>query len=213
VEAENPALFEARAKRVIQHLQKRNISGFFVKDKPAAVSLLLSLIKPKSSVAWGGSISLARDLGFMDILRKGDYAVIDREAAKTPDEIERVYREAFFADTYLLSANAITIDGKLVNVDGRGNRAAAMIYGPRQVIVVAGCNKICPDLPSAVSRARNEAAPLNTERLSRKTPCRDDGVCHHCLVDDCVCCHTVVTRKSAIANRIQVILVGEPLGF
>jgi L-lactate utilization protein LutB len=212
-EREIETIAEKRADRVIKNLRRRGMEGFFAKDKEEANRKILSLLAPGSTVAWGGSVTLSRDLQTLDLIRTGGFKAIDREAAKTPEEIEKAYRDAFFSDTYLLSANAITVDGKIVNVDGRGNRVAAMAYGPRQVILVAGCNKICPSLETALERARNEAAPLNTERLSRKTPCREDGVCHHCLVEDCVCCMTVVTRKSVIPGRIKVILVGEDLGF
>lgn len=213
MQSEIKAVYALRAAAAIAALKKRGMEGFWADDRETAARLILSLIPEGSSVAWGGSITLARDLGLYDVLRAGPYSTIDRDAAKTPQEVERVFRDSLSADVYLMGCNAISMDGQLVNVDARGNRVAALAYGPRSVIVASGCNKLCPDLESAMRRAREEAAPPNAERLGYKTACRADGLCHDCLAEECICCQTLVTRKSRVPGRIKVVLVGEDLGF
>jgi hypothetical protein len=211
--SEIDSVFALRAAKIIAALKRRAMEGYFAADRAAAVVALRSLMQDGQSVAWGGSTSLARDLGFIDVVRRGPYRVIDRDAAKTPEEAEQAFRESFCADTYLMGTNAITLDGELVNVDARGNRVAALAYGPRQVLVVAGRNKVCADLPAALRRAREEAAPPNALRLGYKTPCSVDGLCHDCLGEACICCQTLITRMSRVPGRIKVVLVGEDLGF
>jgi hypothetical protein len=213
VEAERSAVYALKAAKLMSALRKRGMEGRFAPDRSAAAALALSLAPEGSRVAWGGSVSCDRDLGIIEALRKGPYEVIDRDAAKTPAEKEKAFRDSFFADAYFMGTNAISQDGELVNVDANGNRVAALSYGPRRVIVIAGCNKICADLPQAMRRAREEAAPPNVLRLGYQTPCRIDGICHDCLSEECICCQILVTRKSRVPGRIQVILVGEDLGF
>jgi len=207
------SVFALRAVKIVAALKRRAMEGYFAADRLEAAGVLRSLMPRGQSVAWGGSVSLARDLGFIDEVRSGPYRVIDRDAAATPEEAEKAFRESFCADTYLMGTNAITMDGELVNVDARGNRVAALAFGPRQVIVVAGRNKVCADLPSAMRRAREEAAPPNALRLGYRTPCSVDGLCHDCLGETCICCQTLVTRMSRVPGRIKVVLVGEELGF
>jgi hypothetical protein len=213
MDGEKRELYGLRAQAVLKALPRRGIQGHFAQDSGAAVPLILSLIKEGSSVAWGGSMTLARDLKLYDAIRQGPYKAIDRDAAKTPEESERLHRESFSADCYLMGCNAVSASGELVNVDANGNRAAALLYGPRRVILALGCNKICPDLDAALARAREEAAPPNSIRLKKDTPCRLDGHCHDCLSADCICCHTVITRKSRTPDRIHLVLIGEDLGF
>lgn len=139
--------------------------------------------------------------------------LLDRDTVKSDEEKRMVHYETFNCDYYLMSSNAITQDGKLVNIDGNGNRIAALIYGPANVIIIAGMNKITADEDSAIKRIRNYTAPLNSLRLSKYTPCTRTGSCEECLSDDCICCQVLVTRKSSHKKRIKVILVGEELGF
>jgi hypothetical protein len=213
VQAEIAEVYRLRAAKTIAALKRRGMEGFFAADRAQASSLALSLVERGSSVSWGGSTTLARDLGLIEALRAGPYTVVDRDAAKTPEEKEKAFRESFFVDSYFMGTNALTQDGELVNVDANGNRVAALAYGPRQVIIVSGCNKICADLPSALRRAREEAAPPNALRLGLKTPCSVDGLCHDCLGETSICCQTLITRMSRVRGRIKLILVGEELGF
>ena len=146
------------------------------------------------------------------------YYCADKQAAlkpaATPEEKTELMRQALLCDTYLMSSNAISSDGQLVNIDGNGNRCAALIYGPKQVLVVAGLNKVTGSLEAAMDRARNVAAPINAKRFAGlQTPCYKAGLCGDCLSADCICSQIVITRTSRNKGRIKVILVGESLGF
>ena len=153
------------------------------------------------------------EIGLIADLKNSDYTVYDRMSAKTPEEREAILTEVSHCDYYFMSSNAITLDGQLVNIDGMGNRVASLIAGPKNVVIVAGMNKVAPTLDAAMDRVRNQAAPPNCIRLGLNTPCAKFGRCVDCLDDSCICCETVITRKSRIAGRIKVILVGEPLGY
>lgn len=177
-----------------------------------AAQLAVSLIPKSHSVGWGGSMSVEAT-GVLSLLRQEGYTLIDRDTAKTPEERIQLMRRALLADTFLTSANAISCDGCLVNIDGNGNRVAAMCYGPSSVIVIAGRNKLAPDLPAALERARNTAAPANAKRLSKATPCTADGACHNCLSPQTICCQFLTTRVCNPAGRIKIILVDDDLGF
>jgi len=201
-----------KAENLIKNFNKRNIEGYYAENSEEAKNMLEELIKEKSSVSWGGSMTL-KEIGIFDILKAGNYKLLDRADAKNSAEIEEIYHQALNADYYLMSSNAITQSGKLVNVDGNGNRLAALIYGPKNVIIVAGINKVTVDEKSAIKRVRNQAAPANSIRLKQKTPCAKTGYCQSCQVEDTICCQTVITRYSRQNGRIKVILVGEELGF
>ena len=203
---------EINAKKIIENLEKRNMQGFFVKTKEDALQKALELIPNKSTICWGGSQSIMQ-IGLIDALYNGDYQLFDRAKATNQDEIDKIYTKAFTSDFYLASANAITLDGKIVNIDGTGNRVAAMIYGPKNVILVVGVNKIAKDETSAIDRVKNYASPINAMRLDRKTPCAIKGNCYDCLSGDTICCVTTVHRYSRYKDRIKVILVGEELGY
>ena len=152
--------------------------------------------------------------GILDALRaKSDIHLIDRNTAKTPEETKQMYRDAFSADTYFMSTNAITLDGELINIDGNGNRVAALIYGPDQVIIVAGLNKVTANVEDGIRRVRNCATPPNCIRLNKKTPCAATGRCADCLSPEGICNQIVITRRSGNPDRIKVILIGESLGY
>lgn len=204
--------YRIKAENLIRNFEKRNIEAFYVKDSKAARAKVLELIKERTSVSWGGSMTLG-EIGIFDKLKAGDYKLLDRATASNSAEKEKIYHQALSADYYLMSSNAITQAGELVNVDGNGNRLAALIYGPKNVIIVAGMNKVTVDQESAVKRVRNQAAPANSVRLDQKTPCAKTGYCSSCQIDDTICCQTVITRRSRQDGRIKVILVGEELGF
>ena len=200
------------AQRVIRMLQARHHEAYYALDRAEALKIALSLIPEGGTVGWGGSLSVEQ-IGLKDAVRAGNYRAIDRDRAATPEEKAALERQAFFADAYLMGTNALTEDGQLVNIDGRGNRVAALCYGPERVIVIAGINKLAADLESAISRARHTAAPINAQRFPGKTPCCERGICGDCHADDCICSQIVITRGSMTPGRIKVILVGEALGF
>lgn len=204
--------YEKTAKTVIANLKKRQMEGYYCTDKAAAVQKVLELMPKGASVSWGGSMTLS-EAGIMDALSASEYCLIDRATAKTPEEQRAVYSAICGSDFFLTSTNAITLDGELVNIDGNGSRLAFLIFGPQNVIVVAGMNKLVKDVESGYQRVKTVACPPNATRLSRKTPCAVNGVCGDCYASDCICSQTVITRRSHIPNRIKVILVGESLGY
>lgn len=210
MDANVSAVLEKRINRTIGNLQNNKMDAYYVKTRADAVELVKELCPEGQSVSWGGSMTL-EECGIKELLRQGAYRCLDREA-KGADQ-DQVQHEAFFCDTYFCSSNAITEAGELYNVDGRGNRVAAMIYGPKSVIVVAGCNKIVPDLEAARMRMRDTAAPANATRLDRRTPCKVLGICRDCHSDDRICSDYVVMSQQMIKGRIKVIIVGEPLGY
>lgn len=200
------------AERVIKGLVSRNMEGFYVHTKEEAKELALSLMPEGSSVGWGGSMT-AKDIGLIDAVIEGNYKEINRDTAKTPEEKNKLSREMFFADYFITGCNAMTEDGVMVNIDGNGNRVAAIVFGPAHVIVICGMNKIVRDEAAAFSRARNEAAPVNAQRFGLETPCSKTGVCADCKSPDTICCQFLTTRYSKHKGRIKVILVNEDLGF
>ncbi|MGM0368867.1 MAG: lactate utilization protein [Bacillota bacterium] len=204
--------YQTRAENVIAEFEKRNIEGYYCASQKEAVAKALDLAEDDSSVAWGGSMTI-RDIGLVEQLKETNYEVFDRATAETEAEVNEIYHQALGADYYFMSSNAITLDGKLVNIDGRGNRIAALIYGPQNVIVIAGMNKVVADEEAAEKRVRNHAAAINAIRLDQDTPCAKTGECHNCLVNDCICCQKLITRNSRQPGRIKVILVGEELGY
>jgi hypothetical protein len=176
------------------------------------VEKALSLIPEGAKVGWGGATS-ARQIGLTDAIHAGPYSVIDRDLLPTPEEREQAARDCLSADVFITGANAISLDGQMVNIDGNGNRVAAIIYGPKSVLVIAGMNKVTTDLEAAVVRARTVAAPINAQRFPGQTPCRVNGVCGDCRSESCICNQIVITRNCRPAGRISFILVGEDLGF
>ena len=205
--------YEALAKTIIKNLAKRRMEGYYCATAAEAKEKILSMIDSGTEVAFGGAMTL-NESGILAALReRTDITLLDRDAAKTPEEAGKIYRQAFSADTYLTSTNAITMDGELINIDGRGNRVAALIFGPGQVIVVAGMNKVATDEAAGLARVRNVAAPANCIRLGKTTPCTVTGRCGDCFGDASICSQIVVTRRSSELNRIKVILVGEELGY
>lgn len=205
--------YENKANRIIENLEKRNMEGFYAKDRQQLLEMVLSHIEEGKSIAWGGSVTI-QECGLMDALRNSNrYDLIDRDQATTLREKREFLAKAMLADYFLMSTNAITEDGELVNIDGFGNRLAPLIQGPDQVIIIAGMNKVVEDVPSGLYRTRNIASPQNTIRLSKNTPCATTGSCGDCMSPDCICNQIVITRRSGFKGRIKVFLVGESLGY
>ena len=197
------------ARKVIKGLESRNMSGYWAESKKDALAQALALIPEGSSVTMGGAMS-AHEIGLVDALKKGNYNFIDRDEY---EDKRAAMLAAYDADVFLASANAITDDGILVNIDGNSNRVSAIAQGPRKVIFIVGMNKICPDLDSAMKRARNVAAPINAQRFNLNTPCCKTGACMDCKSPDTICCQFLITRFSRHKDRIHVILVNGNLGF
>lgn len=204
---------EKKVSRTIENLEKNNMKGYFVQNEEEAVTKVEELIKEGDTVSVGGSMTLF-ETGVIDYLRNGKYNFLDRyKEGLTPEDIKNIYRKSFAADAYFTSSNAITEEGELYNVDGRGNRVAAMIYGPDKVIVVVGVNKIVRDLDEAIMRNREWAAPANAKRLNRKTPCAEVGYCMDCNSNDRICSEYVAIRRQMEQGRIHVIIVNKDLGY
>ncbi len=205
--------YETTAKKIIENMQKRNFEGYYCHTKEEAVTLANSFVQPGHTVYFGGSMTLA-ETGMIDFLKsRDDITIIDRADAKTPEEVTKIYREAFSCNTYMMSTNAITLEGELINIDGTGNRVSALIYGPDQVIILAGMNKVASGRRTGIDRVKNIASPPNAIRLDRKTPCAMTGACQDCYSPDCICSNTVITRRTPVPGRIKIILIGEELGY
>ena len=199
---------EILAQTVIKGLESRNMSGYYAADKEEAVKKALEVIGKGSTVAMGGCQS-AHEIGLIQALEEGDYNYIDR-SNMTPRES---LMAAYDADVFLSSANAMTNDGIMVNIDGNSNRVSCIAQGPKKVVFIVGMNKICSDLDEAIKRARNVAAPANAQRFDVKTPCKVTGKCADCKSPDTICCQFLITRYSRHEGRIQVILVNDTLGY
>ncbi len=200
---------ELLAEKVIKGLQSRNMSGYYAKDKEEALKIAIGLIEEGSSVTMGGGMSV-HEIGLVEALKKGNYNFIDRD---TYEDKRAAMLLAYDADVFLSSANAMTEDGILVNIDGNSNRVSAIAQGPKKVIFIVGMNKIANDVDSAMKRARNVAAPINAQRFNINTPCKLTGACMDCKSMDTICCQFLITRFSKHAGRIHVVLVNDNLGF
>ena len=204
--------YEKRGKTLAKHLSAHHFESYYCATKEEALEKALSLIPEGSKVGWGGAIS-AQQIGLLDAVKSGAYQVIDRDCAASPEERTALMRACFDADFFIMGANAISLDGSLVNIDGIGNRLGMLIYGPKNVLVIAGMNKVADTLEDAVTRARTVAAPINKQRFGTDTPCTSTGNCADCLSDGCICNQILITRHCRPVGRIQFIIVGEDLGL
>ena len=201
------------AEKMIKNLRRRNMEAFYCPTAQDAVAQVQALIADGSSVTWVGSMTI-RDMGLPQALReRGTLEVLDRDLVEDAQEKQQMYLKAFSADVYLSSANAISEDGVIVNIDGNGNRVAAITWGPRMVIFVIGLNKVAATVQDAISRARSTASPINAQRFDISTPCHNDGVCHNCNSPESICSYIHLLRNSRNGNRHKVVLVGENLGY
>ncbi len=200
---------EIVANTVIKGLESRNMSGYYAANKEEALKPALSLIPEGSTVTMGGGMSV-HEIGLVKALKEGNYEFIDRDEM---EDKRAAMLAAYDADVFLASANALTTDGVLVNIDGNANRVSAIAQGPKKVVFIVGLNKLCGDVDSAMKRARNVAAPVNAQRFNLSTPCAKTGACADCKSPDTICCQFLITRYSKHKDRIHVILVNEHLGF
>lgn len=205
--------YKILAEKLLNALKKRNYEAYFCETKEEAKAKVLSLIPEKSSVAWGGSFSLL-ETGIIEAIRKGNFKALDRDIAQKPEEKQQLMKEALTCDTYLSSVNAIAEDGTMFNIDGNGNRIAAIAYGPESVILLVGMNKLVKTREDALIRARNIAAPTNALRLGISSlPCTSVGSCCNCNSEECICSQIVEMRRNRVDGRIKIVLVGEDIGF
>jgi len=209
------AFYRKQAEQIIGHLQRQGMDGFYFDNAASAVVEVCNMIPAGSLVGLGGSVTVI-ETGLIDALRKQDIRLLDRfQEGVTVEEVDVMRHESMQADVFIASSNAITLDGKLVNMDGMGNRVAAMIYGPKKVILVMGMNKVVPNVMEAISRIKTTAAPMNAIRVNKKTPCFVTGVCHDpkCTPPNRICGQLVIIEASMINDRIKVVLIGEEYGF
>lgn len=208
--------------KTIKNLEKNGFKPYFVETKDEVVPLIETLINKGESVSNGGSETL-KECNVFDLIKNGDYDFIDRTGLEG-DELRQSYLRAFGCDTYFCSSNAVTENGELYNVDGNSNRVACIVYGPKQVIMVVGVNKIVKDINEAITRVKECCAPLNTKRLNCKTPCAVTGkcislnsenplICDGCGSEQRICCNYVVSAKQRNKDRIKIIIVNENLGY
>lgn len=204
--------YEKRGQLLVKNLQSHHFEAYYCANKEEALSKALELIPKGASVGWGGALS-AQQIGLLEAVSGGEYIAIDRDQAKSPEERVALQKKALLADVFITGANALSMDGQMVNIDGNGNRVAAIVYGPDTVLVIAGMNKAVDTLEDAVRRARTVAAPMNKQRFPMQTPCEVTGTCANCKSEGCICNQLLITRNSKPAGRIKVILVGQELGF
>lgn len=204
---------DERIQKTMKALELNRMKPFYAENSAEAREIVRGLIEKDKLITSGGSMTL-KESGVIEMLMKDFSGVyLDRSAGKDRDEVEEIMRKAFVSDTFLASTNALTENGELYNVDGNGNRVSAMIYGPKQVIIVAGVNKIVKDLAEAKERVEKIAAPKNTVRLDCATPCKKLGECQHCHSDARICCSYVTLAHQRVPDRIKVVIVNEDLGY
>ena len=204
--------YKKRGEILVKNLQSRHFEAYYCDTREDALTKALELIPEGSVVGWGGALS-AEQIGLMEALHAGNYRPIDRSLAKNQEEREQMMKDMLFSDVFLTGANGLSLDGQMVNIDGTGNRVAAIIYGPKSVIVIAGMNKVEDTLEDAIRRARTVAAPMNNQRFGNDNPCSVTGSCGNCKNEKCICNQIVITRHCRPIGRIKFILVGEELGF
>jgi len=217
--SENPdnraVIYQAQAETIIQNMKKRGIEGVYHVTAKEAVREICGRIPQDALVGLGGSETIIES-GLVDALRGMDIRLLDRYREDIgKDEVDTMRRESLLSDIFISSSNALTADGRPVNIDGLGNRVAAMIYGPKKVILMVGMNKVVPTVDDAISRIKNLAAPINAIRVGASTPCATAGFCQepHCSPPHRICGQLVITEASPIPGRLTVVLVGEDLGY
>ena len=214
---------KARVEATLKNLKRNRMEAYYVDTKEQACDLVKTLVQPGATVSCGGSVTL-KQTGVYDIIASGDYDFLDRSACKTAEETDALYRQVFSADAFFTSANAVTENGELYNVDGNSNRVAAIVFGPKSVICVCGVNKLVKNIDEAIRRVKTKAAPPNTVRLGIETPCaktgacislkqEDPDMCAGCHGDGRICCNYVVCAQQRHINRIKVIIIGEEYGY
>ena len=205
-------LYEIKGPKVADALKKRGFEAYYVNNSSEAVEKIIQIIPKEHSVSWGGCMTMDQ-IGLKEKLVSSGYTLIDRDTAADAAQREKLMHDSLNCGSFIMSSNAITEDGQLFNIDGKGNRVAALCYGPQNVIVIAGMNKVVQDMDAAYSRVRGFAAPANAQRFDIDTPCKKIGECADCLSSTTICAQFVTTRFCKPAGRIKVVLIGESLGI
>lgn len=204
--------YENRGKVLVKNLKSRYFDAYYCDNKEQALEKALELIPADAVIGWGGATS-AQQIGLMETLNAKGYYTLDRDKVSDMPEKLQISKQCLLADVFLTGANAISLDGQMVNIDGTGNRVAAIVYGPDMVLVIAGMNKVADTLEEAMDRARHLAAPMNNQRFDNQNPCKFTGSCADCKCETCICNQILITRHCRPAGRIKFILVGEELGY
>lgn len=204
--------YEKRGQILVKNLKRRHFDAYYCATKEEALTKALELIPEQAKVGWGGVLS-AGQIGLLQALKEGNYQVVDREKCTTQEERHQAAMEAMASDVFITSANGLSLEGEMVNIDGMGNRVAAIVYGPKEILVIVGMNKVTDTLEDAITRARTVAAPLNQQRFGLNNPCTVTGTCADCLSESCICNQILITRHCRPVGRIKFILVGEELGL
>ena len=204
--------YEKRGNILVKNLKSRHFDAYYCATKEDALKKALELIPEGASVGWGGAMS-CQQIGLVDAVNDGPYRAMDRSKCASMEEREQMMLDHLRSDVYLTGANGLSLDGQMVNIDGTGNRVAAIIYGPKSVLVVAGMNKVMDTLDEAVRRARTVAAPMNQQRFLLENPCTVTGTCADCKSERCICNQIVITRHCRPVDRIKFVIVGEDLGL
>ncbi|MEA3422938.1 MAG: lactate utilization protein [Bacillota bacterium] len=213
MDANTDFIIKKRLTKTAENLKKNNITPHIIDNLEELHKTIKTLISPNDIVALGGSMTLF-ETGVIDLLRNGDYKLLDRyEKGLNPEDIRKIFLNSFYSDAYFTSTNALTTDGVLYNIDGTGNRVAAMLYGPKKVIVIVGVNKIVNNLDEAENRLRNFTAPANARRLNLKTPCASTGICSDCDSPDRICSDFVMIKRQRTPNRMHVLLLKDAYGY
>ena len=202
-------IYRKRGNILVRNLQKRHFEAYYCETASEALDKALELIPKGASVGWGGAMS-AQQIGLIDAVKTPQYRAIDRTTAV---DREQAMKDSIFADVFLSGANALSLDGELVNIDGTGNRVSAIVYGPKSVLIIAGMNKVMDTLDDAITRARTVAAPMNQQRFQLDNPCTHTGTCADCTSQSCICNQILITRHCRPVGRIKFIIVGEDLGM
>lgn len=205
-------MYAKRGEILVKNLNKRHFDAYYCDTKEKALEKALEMIPEGATIGWGGVMS-AHQIGLVKALNEGNYNTIDRDKCTTPEEKLQAAKDAMFCDVFLTGANGLSLDGEMVNIDGTGNRVAAIVYGPKEVLVIAGMNKVSDTLEDAITRARTVAAPLNQQRFGLNNPCTVTGTCADCKSETCICNQILITRHCRPVGRIKFILVGEDLGL
>ncbi|QAA30459.1 lactate utilization protein [Clostridium manihotivorum] len=204
---------EKKIERTIEALGKNNINGYHIQSRGELLEKIKELVSEGATVSCGGSATLT-ELGLLEHLRSGRYEFLDRAAKGiTEEEKKEIHRKTFSADAFFTSTNALTEDGQLFNVDGGGNRVAAMLFGPDKVLVVCGVNKIVKNIEEAIERNKRVSAPINAKRLNRNTPCAKVGYCMDCSSNDRICNEYTVIKRQGDKTRMHVLILNENLGY
>ncbi|MCM1334761.1 MAG: lactate utilization protein [Bacteroides sp.] len=204
---------ELRVAKTIKALERNNMAGYYVRSQEELFALVDRLLEGSELITAGGSMTLAETGVTAHLKEKYAERFSDRADCKTPEETEEVFRKAYISDTFFASSNAVTEEGELYNIDGTGNRVSAMIFGPRQVVLVVGTNKLVADLKEAETRLEKYACPANAIRLSQATPCAESGECRHCHSPSRICCSYVRLAQQRKKDRIKVIFVEGSFGY